>query len=311
MSAQIEQTLSSIEATYKAHDLEGIFDLRFYRPIGFRLAQLFARLKATPSQITFVGAVIGVVAGHLYFYRNLAVNIVGMVLQVVANIFDNVDGQLARLTNQKSRIGRAIDGLGDHVVFASVYLHLALRYMIAGHSPAVGLLALAAALSHGWQAAVTDYFRNTYLLIMNGQGRAEADLSSVLQADFDHLTGKNDRWKKLLTRMYLNFTRTQERLAPKLHALREKVARSGSEGPAIELHRRFQELGQPLLKWWGLLMTNARMVLLFVFLFIGQPIGYFWIELTALNLLAAILLFRQETMATTLLDLADVDSRTR
>src|ERR1051326_192065 len=288
MSVQIEQTLSPVEASYKARDLEGIFDLRFYRPLGFRLAQFFAGLKATPSQVTVVGALIGVVAGHLYFYRSLAINVAGMILHVVANIFDNADGQLARLTNQGSRIGRALDGLGDSIVFASVYLHLALRYVLADHSPAVAILALGAALSHGWQAAATDYFRNSYLVLLNGDGRVE-DLSSVLQRDYDQVTWKNDFRKKFLLGFYLNFTRREERLAPKLHALRQMVAEEGSNEPAPEVRLRFRELGQPLLKWWGLLMTNTRMGLLFVFLLVGQPVGYLWIELTVLNLFAGVL----------------------
>lgn len=308
MSVQIEQTLSPIEASYKARDLEGILDLRFYRPLGFRVAQFFAGLKATPSQVTFLGALIGIVAGHLYFYQNLAVNVVGMILQVVANIFDNADGQLARLTNQKSRVGRAIDGLGDTLVFASVYLHLALRYVVADHSPAVALLALGAALSHGWQAAVTDYFRNSYLVLLNGDDRVE-DLSSVLQADYEQVTWKNDCWKKFVLGFYLNFTRRQERLAPKLHALREMISEEGSNEPAPEVRLRFRELGRPLLKWWGLLMTNARMGFLFVLLLVGQPVGYLWIELTVLNLVAVILLFQQEKVAGRLLHFLPADSR--
>lgn len=310
MASELAEAPLKVESTYKAREVEGVFDLRFYRPIGFRLAQICARLRATPSQVTFAGTVIGIVAGHLYFYPSLALNAVGMALHVVANIFDNVDGQLARLTNQKSRMGRAIDGLGDHLVFASVYVHLALRYVFAGHSIMIVPLALAAAVSHGWQAAAADYFRNTYLLLLNGQSGAEADLSSMLQRDYERLNWKHDCWKKLLLRMYLNFTRTQERLAPRLHALRQIVGRnlSGVETNGLRVH--FRELGQPLLKWWGLLMTNSRMVLLFAFLLIGQPIDYFWVELTAFNLLAVALVFQQEKIAGSLLQATTVSSVT-
>jgi hypothetical protein len=60
-------------------------------------------------------------------------------------------------------------------------------------------------------------------------------------------------------------------------------------------------LARPTLKWWRLLMTNVRMLVLFAFLFISQPVYYFWFELIPLNLLFVYLLFRQEKMAESLL----------
>ncbi len=56
-----------------------------------------------------------------------------------------------------------------------------------------------------------------------------------------------------------------------------------------------------MLKLWGLLMTNIRMLVLFALLFISQPVYYFWFELIPLNLLFVYLLFRQEKMAGSLL----------
>jgi phosphatidylglycerophosphate synthase len=289
MSAPIEQTLPAIEATYKARDVEGIFDLRFYRPIGFRLAQFFAKLHVTPTQVTFVGACFGVVAGHLYFYQSLAVNIAGMMLHVISNVFDNVDGQLARLTNQKSLTGRALDGFADHTVFASIYLHLGLRYFMADRSPTIILLVIAAALSHAWQSALAEYSRNTYLFMVNERPGADTDSSAASRQEYQALSWASEPWKKFLLGMYANFTRNQEFFAPKLFALRQTASQ-------IDLHG-FRQAAQPMLTWWRFAMTNTRMVCLFVSLLIGRPIWYLWLEVTVFNLLVAILLFRQEQLA--------------
>src|SRR5262249_14781726 len=123
--------LSAIEATYKARELEGVIDLFFYRRIGFGLAKFFTRLNLTPTAVTFIGGVFGVIAGHLYFYRDLAINLIGIVLHVIANVFDNADGQLARLTNRQSRTGRILDPVIDHIIWLSIYVHLALRLQLA------------------------------------------------------------------------------------------------------------------------------------------------------------------------------------
>jgi hypothetical protein len=304
MLAQMEQTLPAVEATYKARDIEGIADLYFYRPIGFRLAQFFARLRATPTQVTLLGACVGIAAGHLYFYRNLSVNIAGMILHVFANAFDNADGQLARLTNQKSRMGRVIDIFADHLVFASIYVHLALRYLIAGASPAVCILALAAALSHALQASAADYYRNGYLLFVKGQSRADIDSSFSLRGDYQQLSWRSKPWKKFLLGLYLNGTRLQEVLFPNLNRLRDASKRKFPNGIPTWFQTRYRDAAQPVLKWWGLSMTNTRMFFLFFFLFIGRPIGYLWIELTVFNLLVVLLILQQERMARFLLELA-------
>jgi hypothetical protein len=47
-------------------------------------------------------------------------------------------------------------------------------------------------------------------------------------------------------------------------------------------------------------MTNTRMLVLFVLLFLGQPVYYFWFELVPLNVLFLYLIARQETMAKSL-----------
>ena len=99
-------------------------------------------------------------AGHLYYYNDLRLNMVGMLLHVLSNTFDNADGQLARLTNTGSRNGRIIDSISDHLVFVGIYLHLALRCFGETGSPAIWFLVVAAGVSHGIQGGVADYFRN-------------------------------------------------------------------------------------------------------------------------------------------------------
>lgn len=287
----------SVEASYKAREVESALDLYFYRKVGYRLALFFAKLRMTPAQVTWCGAALGIAAGHLYYYPVLKWNLLGMALHVLCNAFDNADGQLARLTKQGSRSGRALDGLADNLVFISVYAHLCLRHTAAGGSPLVWLLALAAGASHSWQSAAGDYFRNAYLYFAKGQTRAELDSSRVVQERFDQLTWRDHPWKKFLHRLYLNYTRQQEMLAPRLNELK----RVASETDDATISRAYQEASRPLLKWGNLLATNPRMILLFVLLIVGHPAWYFVIELTLLNLVLALLLWEQNDICRQLL----------
>ena len=287
----------ALEASYKARDVEGFLDLHFYRKIGFRLALLFSKLKITPAQVTWCGAAFGIAAGHFYYYRDLRLNLLGMVLHVLRNAFDNADGQLARLTKQGSRSGRALDGLADNLVFLSVYAHLCLRYTAAGGSHFVWLLALAAGASHSLQSAAGDYFRNAYLYFAEGKARAELDASDALQVEFEHLRWADHPWKKFLHRLYLNYTRQQEWLAPRLSELQRAAGLTND--PALAA--AYRERNRPLLKWINLLATNPRMIVLFALLIIGQPIWYFIVELILLNLVLALLLRKESDICHQLL----------
>jgi len=299
MSHQVETRYSRIAATYKAREVEGAFDLYFYRPLGFRLAEFFARLKVTPAGVSLLAGLCGVMAGHLYFYRVLAINIAGMVLHVCANALDNADGQLARLTHQETRRGRIIDSVADHLGFASVYIHLTLRYALAGASPAIWLLALGAAISHALQGAAADYYRTAFLYFAD-RVRTKTDSSSALRCDYRKLSWRERTWDKLLLALYLNFTLQQEMLAPSLKRLRETANRAFHDRIPGWLEQRYRDAAGHTLKWWRLLMTNTRMLVLFLLLFVGQPVYYFWFELIPLNVLFVYLIVRQEKMAQSL-----------
>jgi CDP-alcohol phosphatidyltransferase len=303
MRAQIVERPSVVEATYKAREVEGILDLYFYRKIGFWLAQLFAKLKITPAGVSLIGGVCGVVAGHLYYYQDLRTNIAGMILHVWANALDNADGQLARLTGSESRDGRVIDSLFDHLIWLSIYVHLGLRCLSEGPFIAIALLAFAAGISHGLQGAAADYYRSCYFFFIKGRTRADLNSSAVLSSDYQELSWRSKPWNKFLLASYLNFTRQQEMLAPKLKKLRDMADRVFPNQIPDWLKMRYESAARPMFKWWSLLMTNTRMLLLFALLLINQPIWYFWIELTVFNLLLICLVLRQENMSQSLLAL--------
>ncbi len=284
---------AAIEGTYKARDVEGFLDLHFYRRVGFVLAQFFARLGDNPVGVTALGGLFGIAAGHLYYYRDLRVNLLGMALHVISNTLDNADGQLARLTNQGSRNGRIIDSICDHLIFVGIYLHLTLRCLAEGASPAIWLLALAAALSHAVQGAVADYCRNAYLFLVTNRSRAEFDSSTALRSDYEQFSWRRDPWQKFLLRVYLNFTLSQERFSPNLVQLRSAAQQAFPSVIPEWLQTSYRAAAKPMFIWIGLLMTNARMLVLLAVLILGRPAWYFVVEVTALNLVLGYVLLRQ------------------
>ena len=288
MAAPVAQP-PSVEATYRVREIEGVLDLYLYRKIGFQLARFCDQIGMSPIGVTLVGGVVGLLAGHLYFYQNLAINLLGMVLQVTANIFDNADGQLARMQNRESRTGRILDGVVDYVVWLGVYVHLALRYASGGG--AIWLVALLAMASHATQSAAADYARHAYLHF--AKNRRELESSAQLQAE-----SAPNLWSKLLQGLYANLVWRQEKLCPALTKLRDEVGRVFSHQIPDWLRSHYEDHARPTLKWWRLFMANTRMALLFLCLLVGQPVWFFWIEITIFNVLLIYLLSQQQRIAT-------------
>src|SRR5438552_861873 len=92
---------STIESTYKALDVEETIDMYFYRPLGYWIARACQSLGITPNVVTIISIFIGVTGGHLLYYRDATLNAYGILLWVIADTLDSVDGQLARMTNHR------------------------------------------------------------------------------------------------------------------------------------------------------------------------------------------------------------------
>ena len=69
----------------------------------------------------------------------------------------------------------------------------------------------------------------------------------------------------------------------------------------IAIVPRFLAQAKPAFKWWGFLMTNTRMLILFAALLLGRPRGFFWVEAIIFNLVLVVLVIRQERMSSELL----------
>ena len=111
-----------VQATLKSEDTEGTFELYVTRTPGYLWALLFKKLHIHPIAVTLLSIVIGALAGYFFWWDDLYMNLIGMFLLIWANWYDCADGQLARMTGQKTLIGRILDGFAGDVWFFSMDL---------------------------------------------------------------------------------------------------------------------------------------------------------------------------------------------
>ena len=286
----------------KSMDTEEHIDLAFYRPIGFMWAQIAARLGITPNVITIASIFIGIGAGVMFYYQDLWINIAGMLLLIWANSFDSADGQLARITHQYSRLGRILDGLSGDFWFAAIYIAIILREnltipLFQEHPWLLWSIALLAGACHAKQASMADYYRQFHLYFLKGEGGSELDNAEDLNRQLKEsgVTWKNNFWKCLTMRTYLNYTVQQEASSPSMQRLRRELNRRFQDGKIpLKFREEFRRLSLPLMKYTNILTFNWRTIGLFITLFIGQPWLYFIYELTILNIILAYMMYRHE-----------------
>ncbi len=299
--------MSQIESTYKSLETEETLDIYFYRPVGFVIARISQLLKLTPNMVTSLGAMFGVVAGHLFYYKEIEFTLTGILLLMLSEALDSADGQLARMTNKYSRLGRILDGFATNLIFFSVYVHLCLRLMNEGWSLWIFAIAIVSGISHSVQSAMADYYRNGYMRFVISNKKGELDSSEDIRKKYSNLRWQKNPLSKFFLKIYLNYTREQEVFSPNFRLLKTKVENIYPEGLPEEMKEQYKFYSKPLIKFYNILTTNTRMIFLFFSVLIDVPMLYFLFELIFLNALLLHVIICQEMACKILLSRINIE----
>ncbi len=294
--SNINKNKLSVEASLKSADTEEYIDLVFYRPVGYRWALLFNKMSISPNQVTIFSIFLGVAAGVMFYFNDLWYNILGMCLLIWANMYDSADGQLARLTGQKSELGRILDGVSGDFWFISIYAAICLR-LTPDYSWYIWGLAALTGFFHSKQAAMADYYRNIHLFFLKGKAGSELDNSKQQRALYRSTPWKGNRVKRVFLWFYGNYTESQERFSPCFQQFFITLKEKYGENIPENLRQEFREASLPLMKYTNILSFNTRVIALFISLFIGMPWVYFVFELTVLNSLLVYMVVRHESLS--------------
>ena len=319
----IRELKKRYKSTLKSSETEDWLDYRVVRPLSYLWALFFAKLGIHPNTVTIISMFIGAAASiffmHGSFYyegsAGLWFNIIGILLLCQADILDCTDGQLARLTGKKSRLGRILDGIAGFTWFIPIYALLIFRFynhhsiefgwfgipdteqnaLIA--TAVVTLLAFYSGFAGmGGQQRLADYYIQIHLFLLKGEKGSELDSSAQQQRIYDETPAEAGRlWKNFL-KTYINYTRKQEEATPEfqrlLGVLRDKY------GNAADMP---EEVRQELLRGMrgimplnAMLTFNFRSAMFFLFCLIDLPVGNFLFEAICMGLLARYVNHRYE-----------------
>lgn len=324
MNEKIYQSMKSVET-------EDWLDLHVIRPLCYYCAKGFAYFDIHPNTVTILSMFIG--AGSCFFFAHgsyyyegsigLALNLLAILLLMVADILDCTDGQLARMTGKKSKVGRILDGLAGFVWFTPIYLGMAWRFY-QHHSLEFGWLGISdtpqnaliattvvfvLGLMSGFlgiaaQQRLADYYIQVHLFFLKGEKGSELDSSVRQQEIYDQMDEKTPKYERIFQKSYIDYTKKQEDVTPQfqrlMKSIREKYGSSDQLPQNIreEIHRE----SLALMPWNGLLTFNFRSFWLFVFILIDLPAEFFIFEIFAMGLLTEYVRRRHEGFCSRIAD---------
>lgn len=317
--------------TLKSSDTEDWLDLHVVRPFCYWWAVLFAKLDIHPNTVTILSMFIGAGSAVFFAYGSwyyagstgLLLNVVAILLLCLADIFDCTDGQLARMTGKKSRLGRILDGVAGFAWFLPIYHAMVLRFYFhhdiefswlgIENTETNTWIATAVVFVLGWisglaglagQQRLADYYIQVHLFFLKGEKGAELDNSHRQQELYDQMTKETPLVERVFQKSYIDYTKKQEAVTPQFQNLLAKLkAKYGSFDAVPQSFRdEFRKLSLPVIKWNGLLTFNFRSAWLFLFCLLDVPAMNFVFEIVAMGLLAWYVNHRHESFCKQLAD---------
>lgn len=292
-------------ASIKSVDTEEFLDMWFYRPLGFSCALFFRNRGVHPNVITIVSIFLGVAAGICFAQESLRWNMFGMLLLIWANLYDSTDGQLARMTGQKTRWGRILDGFAGDCWFFCIYFAICIRETFdpIPFAPEYNwglplwiLTSYCGFWVHGSQCQLADYYRNIHLYFTNEKNGNEFHNSMAVRKEYDETPWKGNFFWKIFLSAYVSYVGNQERMTPRFQRFIKTVHdRYGTDIPR-GLRDEFRKGSLPLMKYTNFITFNSRAIMLCFTMLINQMWMYLFFELIVLMAVFLYMKYKHERL---------------
>ena len=130
-------TFKQIQASLPAekNKADSIYTQFVLRPVSVPVSWLLLRLGLRANMVSYLSALICVIAGVLLNMNPMSWAVMGAVLFNIFAVLDCADGNMARATGTSGPYGGWADAVGGYVAYMSVLL--AAGYAAAGHSASV------------------------------------------------------------------------------------------------------------------------------------------------------------------------------
>jgi hypothetical protein len=264
-------------SSLKMIEVEELLDLIFYRPLAFVFVKLVYPTDITPNQISLVALLFGVAGGLFFSFGTHISYIVAAILLILYDVLDCSDGQLARLKQNGTLIGRIIDGFSDYVVAVVAYICIGIGFSLQSGDPLYAWsLTVLAGVSNAIHSIILDYYRNVFMDNVLRRENTLGDSLEKFEEEYKRLqASKGYHYETLLLWFYLKYSSLQIRFAPQTTTVYDSDD--------------YYHKNKRILHFWTYLGPTSELTFMIVCALVNRMDIYLWGLIVAGNLYAIIL----------------------
>jgi phosphatidylglycerophosphate synthase len=277
----------------KSFDTEEKLDLFFYRPLGFLIAKACLNSPITPTALTIVGLLLGLVSGFFFYHNETNQSLAAAsILFILAGVFDSSDGQLARMGGKSTKLGLILDGICDNFVFASAYLGSVLT-LIPIWGWKIWPVAVFAGFCHSLQSSMLDFYNREYLYF--GAGKAKADYWNETIEEAELEKSKARGIEKLLVGSRFSWVWQQNKLTTRNSKMRLAWKNIVNSNRCEEFQAIYRDHNRSFLRLWRLMGANFHTIMIIIFVFLRRfDLYLILVDIILLNICLILLSFAQK-----------------
>ena len=254
----------------KMPEVEEVVDRGLFRPVAFILVKLIYRTRVTPNQISFLSMISGLMSAWQFSKGTPDAAMWGGVWYAIANTLDCADGQLARLQQSGTPMGRVVDGIVDYINGVAIFVGIGVGRAAGGS--AQWPLVVAAGVSSALHSVTFDRYQSVYLSIVRGNTASSAGEYDRYLGEVKRLReGGGNLIRRIAVRSYLIYLRVQSSF--------QKDPGTVISDPAI-----YRQYNRTMMHRWTFLGPSTNRSLLIIAAFAGYVSGFLWIVVTIGNL---------------------------
>nr|WP_294810578.1 CDP-alcohol phosphatidyltransferase family protein [uncultured Sphingomonas sp.] len=262
--------------------IEDPTNLWIIHPAGRALLPWFVARGISANAVSVIGLLLGGFAALAYAnWHAWPFAFLGLLFSVGWLIADGLDGMVARATGTASALGRTLDGICDHGVFALIYILIAASI----GTLEIWALAVAAGVLHAVQSSLYEGERARFHRRCKGLVSAPPAPS-----------------RNPLVRLYDGVAGSVDRIAFVFDAVLQREADPAAFGQAYGARA-----AKPM-RLMSLLSANVRVYAIFFACLAGNPRYFFWFELIPLTAILVVGLTWHRTVESRLLRNAETAS---
>jgi len=192
------ESIKELKKICQKKEKESLYIRYFIRSVSVYFTKILLHTSVTPNGVTVIGFLVGVIASIFFFSGGYMNFILGSVLLLLANIFDYVDGEIARYRKSASITGNYLDDVLTELVFIMAFSSLTIGLYMASQSIIIIILGFMLVGSASYHKVV---FYTRYSILVNQFReirKTKIDTSRTMD-----LQVKTNSLKKMKTKNYL------------------------------------------------------------------------------------------------------------